>query len=88
MKTFHKTFLALIAIEAIITAFMWNTFGTSGACNKPSFIHPFGGTFEGVCIQILLYIHPAKQFYIATDILILTILVYLAVILKEKFSKK
>jgi hypothetical protein len=88
MKKINLVFIILIIIEIVVAAITYFIPGDISPSPGPSFLNPLGMPGKGPYILIYKYGVPASPFYIAADLLILTVVAYFIYLLIKKFSKK
>lgn len=78
MKKINLIFIAAFIVELIVilVSYYYLANKCGSACDLHSFLNPFGIGQPGFCIQICAYV-PHPLFYIFSDLLIITIVIYL-----------
>lgn len=87
-----KIFPFAVVVLGLVTFFLWMNGDECGnSCDKFSLTSPFGsGATQsgGQCITQCLKYYPNKFFYLAADILILAIVIYIIYLLVEPHRRK
>ena len=92
MKVLHFLFLLIIAILSLGSLFYYNMERDScwSPCDPYILLNPFGidkSDWIGACITSCKYL-PNPLFYIITDVLILTIIIYLGIIIYKLIKQR
>ena len=85
----HKIFLILVIIE-IISIILFGVLITNkcaSPCQTNSFLDPFGRASPKLCTQVCVD-KPYPAFYLSTDLLIITLVIYLISFLLNKFFER
>lgn len=79
----------LLFLEIIITFLLYFWRGCGSACSSNGFLNPFGsGSGNNICMAVCDYTKLSPYFYLAFDITVITLVIFLLYRIVKKILKK